>query len=310
MARQAKSSGAASRVQRAGRDGRVVETRGRRVVVDASGELVVCFLAGHRAVLGDDVRFEDAPGEGGKLLEVLPRQTQLVRQGFDGKEQILAANLAGLLIVVAAQEPPLRPGLIDRYVVAAGVGGLGCALLVHKLDQGLPDDVRALLAEREARGLRVLYSSAVSGDGVDGVASFIAEQDGPWALVGHSGVGKTSLVAALLPGQDVGAIGDLSSHWGTGQHTTSRSKLFALPGGGVIADSPGIRTFMPGKLVAADVQRYFYDLGELGCRYRDCLHRVGEDGCVAEQAAPQELLGSYRRLLDEVLASKQRDERY
>ena len=101
----------------------MVEIRGRRVLVrDDEGERV-CFLAGQRAVVGDEVRWVPARGEGGKLVEVLPRRTALRRVDAIGREQVLAANLGGLLVVAAAQHPPFRAGLVDRYVVAARSAG-------------------------------------------------------------------------------------------------------------------------------------------------------------------------------------------
>lgn len=285
---------------RGARTGVVVETKGRRVVVEEAGVEVLCFLAGQRAVLGDEVRFEDAPGEGGKLTEVLPRRTTLMREKFNGTAQILAANLEGLLIVAAAQEPPFRPGLVDRYAVAARASGLEAVLVLHKVDQGVPDEVERALAVREAHGLAVLRTSCEGSEGIAALETFLAEHEGTWALVGHSGVGKTSLVQSLLPGIDVGAIGALSEHWGTGQHTTTRSRHFRLPAGGQIADSPGIRTFLPGDLTQETVREHFYGVSELVCKYRDCLHRPDEQGCQAESALDADLLVSYRRLLDEV----------
>lgn len=278
--------------------GRVVETRGRRVLVrDEAGERV-CFLAGHRAVIGDAVTWVEVEGEGGKLVDVLPREGTLVRIDANGREQVLAAHLDGIVVVTAGREPPFRAGLVDRYVVACSTGGLSPIVVVNKLDQGIPDEVDEALRLREERGLAVLRVSAHTGEGIEALRQALTE--GTWALVGHSGVGKTSLVAALLPEDDVGAIGELSEYWGTGQHTTTGSRIFALPDGGEVVDSPGIRTFAPGHLTAADVRLHFPGIGTLGCRYRDCLHRPDEDGCTAEADVPAELLASYRRMLAEV----------
>jgi ribosome biogenesis GTPase len=284
--------------------GRVVETRGRRVLVrDEAGERV-CFLAGHRAVIGDLVDWVEAKGSGGKLVGVRERQGALVRTDARGREQVLASHLDGILVVAAPKEPPFRAGLIDRYVVACSVGGLRPVVVLNKVDQGVPDEVQAELDLRARHGLQVLYASAHDGSGLPELRELLAV--GTWALVGHSGVGKTSLVAALLPDDDVGPIGDLSEYWGTGQHTTTGSRLFTLPGGGEVVDSPGIRTFAPGHLTPADVRLHFPGVGTLRCRYRDCLHRPGEDGCTADEDTEEALLASYRRLLAEVEAIEER----
>ncbi|MCA9569573.1 MAG: GTPase RsgA, partial [Myxococcales bacterium] len=189
---------------------------------------------------------------------------------------------------------------VDRYAVAAAAQGLRVCVVVNKCDQGVPPDVEAALALREAHGIDVIRASALLRFGLDAIRAHAAQHDaGPWALVGHSGVGKTSLIGALLPGVDVGAIGELSEYWGTGQHTTTGSRLFPLPGGGELLDSPGIRTFTPGGLTVDTVRTWFPGLPQGVCRYRDCQHREGEDGCGVVDIDP-ELLASYRRLLEDV----------
>jgi ribosome biogenesis GTPase len=282
--------------------GTVTETVGRRVRVrDAEGERV-CFLSGQRAVLGDRVRWVPARGEGGKLIEVLPRDNELARMDPRGRSQLLAANLGGLLVAVSAREPGFRRALVDRYLVAAWTANLDAAVVLTKVDLGVPDEVEAQLPELDALGVAILRVSASTGEGVAEVAAFLAAraEGGPWACVGGSGVGKTSLVAALLPGQDVGPIGEISEFWGTGRHTTTHSRLFGLPGGGEIADSPGIRNLTPYVDDPRAVRDHFPGVAGLACRYRDCLHREGEEGCVAEAEVPERVLASYRHLLNEV----------
>lgn len=283
------------------RDGVVVATAGRRVVVrDDEGERA-CFLSGQRAVVGDRVRWVEARGEGGKVTAVAERDNALVRADERGREQVLAANLAGVLIVCSPQEPAFRAGLLDRYLVASGVSGLGGEVVLNKIDQGVPVEVEAELQLRMDTGVVVHRTSAVTGEGLHVLQARIASTERPWALVGHSGTGKTSIVAALLPGVDVGAIGTLSEYWGQGRHTTTGSRLFAVPTGGWIVDSPGIRTFAPGRIDAEALRDWFPGVGPRDCKYRDCLHRTGEDGCVAEAEVPEKLLTSYRRLLAEIL---------
>jgi ribosome biogenesis GTPase len=288
------------------RKGRVVETRGRRVLVAApDGERAVCFLAGHRAVVGDEVRWVAARGEGGKLVGVEPRRSALRRIGPHERTQVLAANLAGLLVVVTPRDPPFYAGLIDRYAVSASLEGLDVAVVVNKADLGIPPEIEASLALREAVGVAVVRVSAASGD-VEPLRALLAGTIGPWALVGASGVGKTSLVRALLPDTDVGPIGEVQDGTGLGRHTTTRSRIFELPGGGEIADSPGIRTYRPALSDPTVVRDHFPGVGRLSCRYRSCMHRAGEDGCVLDAEVPGELCASYRKLLVEVI---ERDER-
>lgn len=287
-----------------GRPGRVVETVGRRVrVVDDEGERV-CFLSGQRAVVGDEVRWVEAEGTGGKLVGVARRRTVLARLDHKGREQVVAANLEGLIIVDTATAPTLAPVILDRYLVAAEKGGLEAVICLNKVDLGVPDEVEAQLAVRTEQGVPILRTSARSGVGIDALRDHVASTTGAWALVGRSGVGKTSLIRQLLPhldAEDVGAVGELSEYWGMGRHTTTSSRIFPLPGGGEIVDSPGIRSFTPAGLEVEDLRLHFPAVRELRCRYRDCLHRKGEDGCTIEGQVHPELIRSYRTLLTELL---------
>jgi ribosome biogenesis GTPase len=281
--------------------GRVVEIVGRRVRVrDGAGERV-CFLSGRRVVIGDQVRWVEAKGTGGKITDVLPRKTQLRRMDFRGKEQVLAANLDGVLIVDTGSSPPLNPVLLDRFLLGCDLEGLSVALAMNKSDLGLQPAAKDALALRETLGLSVFHCSATTGDGLTEVRAFLAKQPGPWALVGRSGVGKTSLIAALLPETEVGRIGEMSEYWGTGKHTTTHSTLFSLPEGGELVDSPGIRSFVPSGLTTEHCARHFRGIGDLACKYRNCLHRDAEDGCAGPDHAQAELLYSYRVLLAELL---------
>ncbi len=283
--------------------GRVISTRGRRVLVeDEAGVARVCFLAGQRAVVGDAVKLMPSGDDEGKLVSVEPRVRYLARSDYKGQEQVIAAGLGGLMVVTSATEPAYRPGLVDRYLMGASAAGIDAVVVLTKIDRGVPAEVEADLAARVADGIEVLRVSVPTGEGLDAVRAMFAarDEDGPWALVGHSGVGKTSLAAALLPGVDVGPIGEISSFWEAGRHTTTGSAIYKLPGGGELADSPGIRTFLPGGLTPVTVRDHFPGLPALACRYRDCLHRPGEDGCAAEAEVAADVLIRYRRVLDEV----------
>lgn len=272
------------------------------MVRDAKGERV-CVLAGHRAVVGDEVTWVEVQGSGGKINEVLPRERTLVREDFNGRTRVVASHLGGLAVVASTQLPPYRPGLMDRYQVAASAAGLDLVIILTKTDLGTPDLVSADLAWRAEHGVDTVRCNAKTGEGVDAMRELVRERGapGPWALVGHSGVGKTSLAAALLPDINVGPIGEVSEFWGTGQHTTTGSRIYELENGLEIADSPGIRTFLPSGLQPENVRDHFPGIGGLGCRYRDCLHRPDEDGCIADTEVDPAVLVRYRRLLGEVV---------
>jgi ribosome biogenesis GTPase len=292
-------------------DGRVVATLGRRVVVRVGDVERVCYLSGQRAVIGDRVRLLPMGEDEGKLVEVLPRERALSRADFKGSEQAIAAWLGGIVVVASADQPAYRPGLVDRYLVGASASDLPAVLCLTKVDLGVSAEVEADLAMREREGYAVERVCTRDGAGLERLAARLASEDvdGPWAFVGHSGVGKTSLVQALLPGVDVGPIGEISEYWEAGRHTTTHSRIFALPGGGEVADSPGIRTFLPSGLTPMLVRDHFPGLPRLACRYRDCLHRPGEDGCLAESEVAPDVLVRYRRMVEEVKDGAERADR-
>lgn len=282
--------------------GRVMGTQGRRVVVHGDdGKDRLCFLSGQRAVIGDRVRYLESGPDEGKLVDVLPRARALVRVDFKGREQEIAANLGGLVVVASACAPVYRAGLLDRYLIGASVAGLDAIVVLTKIDLGVPVEVEEDLAARERDGQLVVRCSTTTGEGVDAVRAALeaADASGPWAFVGHSGVGKTSVIRCLLPDIDVGPVGEISEYWDTGRHTTTHSRIFAL-GTAEVADSPGIRTFLPSGLNPETVRDHFPGVVGLPCKYRDCLHREGEEGCEAQREVDPAVLVRYRRVLEEV----------
>jgi ribosome biogenesis GTPase len=216
----------------------------------------------------------------------------------------MVANADVLLVAAAVVDPPLRPRLLDRYLVAAELGGMDAAIVLTKLD--LPHD-RDLVAETTAVyedvGYRVLSGSAREGDLPDRVAALVGGRVG--ALVGHSGVGKSTLVGRMT-GQER-AVGEISRKAGTGRHTTTDPRLLDLPGGGMIADTAGVRTFSLPRLEEDELAEGFREIAEaaVDCRFRGCRH-VGEDGCAVAGRVTPARLDSYRRLLTEARALTRR----
>lgn len=278
----------------------MVATAGRRVVVrDADGAERVCHVAGEPCVVGDRVRWAASGAADGRVVAVHPRESGTLRRSDrQGRHEVLATGLSGLFVVVAPL-PPTWAGAIDRLLVAAVEADVDAVVVLNKTDLDVPVDLVDELAARRAVGVRTVNASARTGLGVDVLRAIAAESPGPWGLVGPSGAGKTSLIAALLPGRDVGAVGALSAYWGTGQHTTTGARRFDLPGGGALVDAPGIRSFQPPLRDEAALRAAFPGIRALDCRFRDCSHRHAEEGCVAD-SLPAVLLASYRRLLAEL----------
>lgn len=270
--------------------GEVVEMVGKRVRVrmDGGGDRVLPVKA--RVVVADRVRVED-----GVVVHFEPRATELMRSG-EHKTQVVCANASLLAMVTATRDPPFRTGLVDRVLVAAGAAGMKAAIVLNKCDQGMPSEVLEKLARYEALGYPIFLVSALQEKGFEPFLELL--QQHTTVLVGHSGVGKTSVLRVLVPGVER-AVGDLDQ-WGRGRHTTIAAALFDLPGGGRLIDVPGVREFGLEHIDREALHHYFPELADLRCKYRDCLH-MDEDGCLAEEACEEDRLESYQKLMDELV---------
>ena len=248
-------------------------------------------------VVGDEVVID---GERALMLE---RRTALLRRSPGGGVHVVAANL-DVLGVVAAVDPPARAGLVDRAAVAARSAGIEPFLVINKIDLEGAADIVVSTSARVAGDMQVFAVSAASGAGTDALAAFVAER-GRGALVGPSGVGKSSLLNRLMPGMGL-HVRTLSEAHGAGRHTTTVSTLHKLPGGGELVDTPGIREFGLVDVLKGDLARFFpgFHVVVEGCRFRDCLH-CDEPGCAIKNAVtagrvPEARYGAYLNLLAEL----------
>ena len=274
-------------------------------VVRLGGEERESTIAGRlrrsRPVVGDRVEVRELTDGSLRVEAVLPRHGVLLRGGFRNQEKVVAANVDVLVIVAAVVSPPLRTGLIDRYLVAAWRGGIEAMLTLTKVD--LAHDEVAIARVRElygSLGHLVLTLSLRTGEGLGELRAALADR--VTVLAGHSGVGKTSLTNALTGRSD--ATTAVNPVVGRGRHTTTGARYMDLPGGGALIDTAGIRSFGIAGVAADELQHAFPEIAAAAehCRWEGCLHREGEDGC-AVQGAPgvsAERLASYRKLLAEL----------
>jgi ribosome biogenesis GTPase len=269
----------------------VVEMVGRRVRVRAAdGTEAILPAKGVPVVVGDRVTVE-----AGVVTGMEARTTELLRGG--SRTRVLCANATLLVAVSAASTPPFRAGLVDRLLVAASVAGMEAALVLNKCDEGMQDYDLEALARYEALGHAIFLVSATREKGFDELRALLARHTS--VLVGHSGVGKTSMLRVLVPGteREVGTL----DPWGRGRHTTTGAALFDLPGGGRIIDVPGVREFGVEHVDRAELRFHFPEMRDLRCKYRSCLH-LGEDGCVAEAHVHEDRLDSYQKLMEELVS--------
>lgn len=269
------------------------------------------------AVVGDNVLFEatDAGADPplGVIEEVLPRRNKIsrlaARRSGGQTEQVLMANLDQVVAVQSLREPAPQSGFVDRLLVAAERFEVAGVLVLNKCDLAAGDLDEARWHYFSDLGYRVVFTSAEAGTGLDEFRDILSGRIS--LLIGASGVGKSTLLNAIEPGLRL-RVGDITEKTGLGRHTTTRTELFPLQGGGFIADSPGIRGFDPWDIDPQAVRDYFPDFADaaLQCRFRTCLHR-DEPGCgVKDQVAlgriPAWRHGAYLDLLRDLEERKSR----
>lgn len=279
--------------RRAGAARVVALDRGRATVVADGGGAPFAAryggaLRGARVAVGDRVRVAGTAGDdAARLVERLPRTTVLRRTAddLDHRERVVAANVDLVAVVVGCDNLAAGLRFADRALVAAADGGVPAILVVTKGDlvgtaagptEAELDDA---LAPYAGAVDDVVRASVVDGDGLDALRTRLA--DGWTVLTGHSGVGKSSLVNALVPAAER-AVGEVGTRGG--RHTTVAARALPLPGGGTLVDTPGVRSLGLGMLDRPALARCFPELADLRCALADCRH-AGEPGCGLPSAA-------------------------
>jgi ribosome biogenesis GTPase len=264
--------------------GRVVTSFGRTVQVeDAGGQVIDCNIFGRRLelVCADRVRFERTGADGhGIVHELLPRQSIISRCNSRGESEPVAANATQLVVVLA--HPPLPDFfLVDRYLAAAEAARLPGIVVLNKVDlqSDRADACRTELMNWRRIGYTTVEISAREGAGLDQLAGMLRGHTS--LIVGQSGVGKSSILNALVP-QASAVTREIVSKTGDGSHTTTRTALHKLPGGGELLDSPGVRDFAPGPDLLATAAEGFREIAAAApaCRFADCRHGAEPDCAV------------------------------
>jgi ribosome biogenesis GTPase len=299
--------------------GRVITISGEGSLVDFDGTIYLCSLKGllkktaqktkNLVAVGDWVRFEIVSEKEGVISQLEARSSFLSRSDISGKkEQLIAVNIDQAIISACIANPPLKPSLIDRYLIAAEKGKMHPIIIINKIDllDTLSDQQRyyyeEFLKAYEPLGVPILSVSTKTGVGIDSLRSLLQNKTSVFS--GQSGVGKSSLLNACFHLKL--KIGDLAQKTFKGTHTTTTANLLPLPQGGYCVDTPGIRSFGIWKLTKDEIKHHFFDIKEIGqnCKYLDCAHNE-EPSCAVLKALEENHLPmlryqSYRSLMEEV----------
>jgi len=270
------------------------------------GRAVICVMRGRSLALacGDRVRVALAAGDRG-VVEGVEARSSLFFRSDAHREKLIAANVTQVLGIVAP-EPPYDDELVQRWTIAAESSRCAFILIANKTDLPSFASLAPRLAAMRALGYRVVELCAKRD--VAPLAPLVAGHRS--ALVGQSGMGKSTLINALAPGA-AARTGELSTALGTGRHTTSETTLYPLDDSGWIVDSPGMKAFGLAHLEADAIEQAFVELRPLSgrCRFRDCRH-LAEPGCAVRDAVARGEVKPWRvALLQRLLAECERRER-
>lgn len=284
--------------------GRVLSINPQGIMVDFENQTIVCMLRGvlkkekslykNLVTVGDFVLFEKNADGSGSIVQVTPRHSVLSRADnlSRRKEQLIASNIDQVIITTSVVNPPLKPALVDRYVIATQKGNMQPVIVVNKIDL-LTSSAQTDELEREKElyeqflkaydfaNIPVIAASIVTGEGIDALRA--AMKDKASVFSGQSGVGKSSLINAAT-GLDL-RVGEVVERTKKGSHTTTTANLLRLEYGGWCIDTPGIKSFGIWDLKQDEIEPYFVEIHAHGrkCKFPDCTH-IHETDCAVQEA--------------------------
>lgn len=273
---------------------------------DPAGDTLLCIIderlrESDESLLAPGDRIFIEPAEDNVVVRgIAPRSSRLARHGgMHGrlKQQVIAANIDILVIVAAAASPPFRPGLVDRFLIAAQQGGVTPVLCLNKID--LVEEEPPEMALYRDLDIEICITSCKTGKGLESLRKCLSGKMS--VLAGHSGVGKSSLLNALDPNLRV-LTREVSEATNRGRHATTASVLYELKDDIQIIDTPGIRTLGLWNVSPEEVGFYFPEIARQSqnCKFRNCTH-IHETACMVKEAVESgdialQRYESYKRL--------------
>lgn len=290
--------------------GRVIKSTGSWYAVKTEDRIISARLKGkfkqedlkltNPIAVGDWVELEKESGQDTAVIQdILPRDNYVIRKSTRKQHfsHIIASNLDQAILVITMKKPRTSLGFIDRFLVSVESYGIPALLVVNKMDQLEGEDEAEWLRDiheiYEPLGYPVLEVSALKDQDIRD--KFLPHIRGKSSLIsGHSGVGKSTLLNALIPGAGQNTK-EISEYSAKGVHTTTFAELFFLPEGGDLIDTPGIKEFGILDVEEFELSHYFPEMRQyLGqCKYNNCTH-VNEPGCVVLQKLDEGYIHPYR----------------
>lgn len=283
--------------------GIVIRGHGKAFIVKSQKKEIPCEIRGKvkyntdavtPVAVGDEVCISVNPDGTGMIEQVEKRRSMFFRpaKGLDSRKQVIAANIDQLAAVVSVMQPPLKPGLIDRFLISAEIGNLRPIIILNKIDLGRPAVVAELQEGYDRLGISCHILSAVTGEGFDNLTKDLADHITIFA--GHSGVGKSTILNHLIPGLNI-RVSAVSESTDKGVHTTTRVELYELPNGGYVVDSPGLKVLGLWDVECGDLAHFFPEMEEFrdGCRFTGCSH-THEPDCAVKKAVTEGRIAAFR----------------
>ncbi|MBQ4162770.1 MAG: ribosome small subunit-dependent GTPase A [Parabacteroides sp.] len=266
--------------------------------------------------VGDWVEIQINPEGTAFITEIEERRNYIIRRASNLSKQahIIAANVDMALLIVTVNYPITTTIFIDRFLATAEAYQIPVRLVFNKIDRYQEEEkelLDGLIHLYTTIGYPCLKLCARTGEGIDELRAVL--QGKITLLSGHSGVGKSTLINQLIPGAEL-RTGDISEYHNKGMHTTTFSEMIALPEGGYLIDTPGIKGFGTIEMEGAEIAHYFPEIFKFSadCRFNNCSHRH-EPGCAVLQAVEQHYISesryrSYLNIMEDKWEGKYREE--
>ncbi len=287
--------------------GRIIQTTGLWYQISLNNKLITARLKGkfkleeldttNPIAVGDFVLLEKTDRNEYIISEILPRKNYIIRQSPRNKHQrhVIASNIDQALLIVTLTQPRTSLGFIDRFIAAAESFHIPVKIVVNKTDLLRPKDEELLEYMKivyNRLDYEIIPTCAIKEEGKEYLQQILEQKT--TLIAGHSGVGKSTLINAILPSLNL-KTGKISEKWGKGVHTTTFATMFEIMPNTFIIDTPGIKEFMMLQVEPEEVSGYFKDINAFAdkCQFNNCLH-INEPQCAVKEAVEKTQIAATR----------------